>query len=426
MKKVLISFLILTGFIFGLSGISQAKWWIFGKNADGIRINYLYMNKISFDNSVDPSITMFKGNLIDGNIFIKGKAIVSSGKIGAVQVTLDNKETWNKASLSQNGSFEFIFTPEINKTYKIFIKILDTTGKSNDVDATYKSVKVTDIDVSDLVRKSLDQLFEAYQEQNPSRFMQYVSPYFEPDENILDTAIRKDFNTFDHIQIQYVINTVVTGSQNRIYVSLNYNRSVVATKSGELLSDNSATEFVFAMDQNTPKLARIKNPLLFGLSDASNLATGAINSGTNDRILLVNEYGDVQQKPFRDAIDIIESGNSFSESGNSFSGDSGTFTVVAGINLVAGYPFEYNGVTPSELNVPAGSYSKFLGTANIDGVTSVTVLPTDTDPFGIFPAASQNSVAVRFPDGKYMLLQHTAGSLIGATVKYRLSGSSTF
>jgi len=213
MKKSSVIFFLLMIFIFGITGAGQAKWWIFGKSAEGIRINYLYMNKISFDNSVDPSITLFKDNLIDGNLIIKGKASVSKGRIGAVQITFDNKETWGKAKLSKNGSFQFVFTPEIDQEYKIFIKIIDTTGKTNDVAATYKELKITDTDVSGLVRKTLEKLFEAYQEQDPIRFMQYVNPNFETDETLLDTAIRKDFNTFDHIQIQYIINTIVAGRQ---------------------------------------------------------------------------------------------------------------------------------------------------------------------------------------------------------------------
>ena len=426
MKKQLILTVLLMGFMFGLTGVSQAKWWIFGKNTKGVRIHYLYLNKISFDNSVDPSITMFKGNLINGNLIIKGKASTSKGSIGSVQVTLDDKETWNKAKLSQNGSFEFVFTPQIDKVYKIFIKIMDTTGKTNDVAATYKELKIIDTDISGLVRKTLQKLSDAYQEQDPARFMRYVSPDFESDEVLLDTAIRKDFNTFDYIQIKYFINTIAAGNQGRIFVSINYNRSVVSAKSGEMLSDHGLTEFVFAMVNDIPKLVRIKNPLLFGLSDASSVATGTINSGTNNPILLVDEYGNALQKPFRDAIEIINNGNSFSSSSSSSSTvTTGTITVANGINLIEGYPFEYTGLAPNELAAPAASYVKSLGTTDIDTVTSVTVLATDNDFIVIDPNASQNSYAIKFSDGKYMLIQHTNGDQLGSTLKYRFQSNGT-
>ena len=436
MKKFSISAFIFMIFILGFTGTGQAKWWIFGKSAEGIRINYLYINQISFDNSVDPDISLFKSGLIDGNIVIKGRASVSRGSIGAVQVTIDNKETWRKAKLARNGSFEFAFTPRTDEVYKIYIKIMDTTGRTNDVNATYKRVKVVDQDISGLVRKTLKKLFDSYQEQDISRFMRYVSSRFEPDETLLDTAVRKDFNAFDYIQIQYVINTIALGGRGRVYVSINYNRSVVSAKTGTTLSDHGLTEFVFTLENAVPKLARIKNPLLFGLSDASNVATGSVNSGTNNPILLVDTYGNVLEKPFSDAISIIENDNTFPEESDSGSGTStssatvisGTITVVNGINIIQGYPFHYSGLTPNELGAPVGSYVKSLGTTDIDTVTSVTVLPTDADFIMIAPAASGNSYAIKFTDGKYMLIQHTAGTQVGSTIKYRLqtNGTSNF
>jgi hypothetical protein len=433
MKKISISGLILIILILGFASTGQAKWWIFGKSAEGIRINYLYMNRISFDNSIDPDITLFRSGLIDGNIVIKGRASVSKGSIGAVQITTDNKETWHRAKLARNGSFEFAFMPRTDEIYKIYIKIMDTTGRTNDVDATYKKVKVVDQDISGLVRKTLQKLFESYQEQDISRFMRYVSPRFEPDETLLDTAVRKDFNAFDYIQIQYVINTIAMGGKGRAYVSINYNRSVVSARTGTALSDHGLTEFVFTMENAVPKLARVKNPLLFGLSDASNIATGSVNSGSNNPILLVDTNGNVLEKPFSDAITIIENDNTFpEESSNSSSTSStvvsGTITVVNGINIIQGYPFHYTAFAPNELGAPAGSNVKYLGTTDIDTVTSVTVSPADADFITIYPDASGHSYAVKFTDNKYMLIQHTAGAQIGSTIKYRLQtdGTSNF
>ncbi len=413
--------------IWTLPGSSHAKWWIFGKSSEGIHIQYLYINSISFDQSADTGMTLFQNQLRDGNIVIKGRASASNGRIGSVQVSVDNKETWSRARVAQNGSFEFLFQPELEKPYDLFVKIMDTTGKTNDVDATHKTVTVTDQDILPMVRASLDALFSSYQAQNPEQFMQYVHPAFETDESLLDTAIRKDFNSFDYIQIQYVVNTIGAGSQGRIFVSINYNRSVVATKTGETLSDFGLTEFVFAMDQAVPKLVRIKNPLLFGLSEAPNLATGTINSGTAGPILLVDEFGNVQKQSFRDAINTIDSGNTFS-SGPVEGVRTGTITVVSGANLIEGYSFSYDALMPTELGAPAGSNVKDLFGADIDTQSSVTVTGADNDFINIFPAASGNSYAIRFSDGTYMLLQHTAGAGVGATVKYRYqpNGTSSF
>ncbi len=46
---------------------------------------------------------------------IKGKATVKTGTIASVRVTLNNKETWQDATLSEDGAFEFRFRPELKQ-----------------------------------------------------------------------------------------------------------------------------------------------------------------------------------------------------------------------------------------------------------------------------------------------------------------------
>lgn len=439
MKKTLLSICIITLLLLGITHTGEAKWWIFGKNSSGIQINYMYVNKISFDNSVDPSITLFKSNLIDGNLVIKGKASVSNGKIGVVQVSFDNKESWSKAKLSQNGSFEFAFTPEINKPYNIFVKILDTTGKTNDIEATYKKLTVSDQDISALVRAALQTLIEAYQEQDPDKFMKGVSPNFESDMILLETAIRKDFNTFDYIQLQYIINTIATGSQGRIFVSINYNRSIVSTNSGELLTDYGLTEFMFTMVNGIPKLKRIKNPLLFGLSDASNVATGTVNSGTNNPILLVDEYGSVLKKPFKDAINIIDGGNSFStiEEGsfsllNTGGGSSRGFFFANGTTALGSGDFEIEG-NISFLGAGVSFYE--IDTCpSINDVTSVNRTGYSTNTALFDPSADAGKCfAFKLADNTYAVLKQVSYTDLGGGMsntsfqyRYQPDGSTDF
>jgi len=304
MKKfsiILISILFLLGF----TAPSMAGWWIFGQGTDEIITNFIYINQNSFEES-GQKMTLFKETLKDGTARISGKASVRNAKIGAVMVSLDNKATWEKANLSDNGYFEFNFRPEIGQEYHVYIKILDTLGKTNDVDSTYKIITLSNENIYDKVIASLTSLVQAYQNEDPAAFMKYVSNNFAGDYAILDFAIRKDFNAFDYIELRPFINNISRDGAGRVYVAIQYIRKVVATKSGRVYADQGLTEFVFENNAGVFKVFSMKNPLLFGLSDAGEVATGTILNTNNNPIVLVDQYGNVDAQDFRTAIQTIE------------------------------------------------------------------------------------------------------------------------
>lgn len=272
------------------ANIANAKWWIFGKSKDEVSIKYMTINSISAEESAR-KMTLFKETLKDGKVLIKGKAYAGKGAtVGSVRYSLDGKNTWQEAKFSENGDFEFSFTPEKGKTYKMYIEITNTAGKTNNIEDTYKELELSEENISAKIKEILDEMFKAYSDENLTKFMSYVSPDFAGDRDFLELAVKKDFNSLNNIRITYSINNIASGPKG-IAVSLTYNRSFLSNKSGSITTDNGITEMVFKLSENKPVLYSMKKPLLFGLSDADNVATG-ITAGQSEGIV-IDEGGSV-------------------------------------------------------------------------------------------------------------------------------------
>ena len=287
-----------------LPATGHAKWWIFGQSENEISTRYLYLNGISYDELGD-KVTVYRETLEQGQLVLRGKAATTSSVVGSVQVSTNGKESWEKARKTADGSFEYAFRPETGKQYVMFVKIIDTTGKTNDVEATRKEVIVSDRNIAALIRQALDELVAAYRAEDPARFMALISSDFAADPTVLDRAVRRDFTNFDQIDLRYTLNNV-TAAQGKIFAAFTFSRKLTATRTGRTLSDTGSSEFVFTLGEKGPLVFSMKNPLIFGLSDASNVATGTVNTGTNEPIIVVTSSGDVITQPFAEAIETID------------------------------------------------------------------------------------------------------------------------
>lgn len=273
-----------------MSSFADAKWWIFGKIKDEVSIKYMTLNSISADESAK-KLTVFKETLKDGKIIIKGKVYAGKGaSVGSVRISIDGKSTWQDAKFTESGNFEFSFEPEKGKTYKLYVEITNTAGKTNNIDETYKEIVISEENITSKIKEVLDDMFKAYSEENLSKFMSYVSDDFAGDKDFLELAVKKDFNSLNNIKMYYSINSIASGLKG-VAVSITYNRSFLSSKSGQITSDNGITEMVFKLNENKPLLYSMKKPLLFGLSDADNVATGQ-TPGQNEGVI-INDNGDV-------------------------------------------------------------------------------------------------------------------------------------
>ena len=270
-------------------------------------------------------------------IHIRGKARVKTGQIGSVRITTDDKETWQDANLSRDGAFSYDFKAEQGTSYVLYIEIMDTRGKTNDVDATRKEVTLSDRNMRALIQEVLDAMVATYSDEDARRFMAFVSEDFTGDEATLDRALRKDFSAFDNIHLRFVMGTLASNDKGMISVSLNFNRQLISSKSGESLSDKGTTEFVFKLDEKGPKVYTMKNPLIFGLSEASEVATGTVMQTSNDPIIVVDDRGNAGKKPFDEALRII--GGEEEDDADIESGTGIILSIPAGGHPPAGFNF---------------------------------------------------------------------------------------
>jgi len=280
MKKLLI----IAAAILISAGTADAKWWIFGKSKAEVGLKYLHINKISADET-GPKIKLFREMLgPDGLVKISGRT--AGGQTGSVRITLDDKATWTDVKFSENGAFEHSFKPEPGKTYVLLIEVTDTAGKTNKPEETRKELTLSDENVQAKVKEALAALFEAYNKEDLQKFMAGVGENFSGDKAILERAVKRDFDALSSINLRYTLNNVAAGSQGRVFVSVTFNRMVIVNKSGTSSSDSGSTEFVFDSKEGKLSLFSMKQPLMFGLSDAENVATGEVLGNTASNLTL--------------------------------------------------------------------------------------------------------------------------------------------
>jgi len=274
MKKTILTLIFLSMMLVSIP--ADAKWWIFGKGKqEGVSISYMYLNKTPYQD-MNGKAVIYQDSLQQGRIVINGKAKSSNGSIGSVMVSLDNKETWDNASLAKDGTFEYAFAPEKGKEYNFFLKAIDTTGKNNDIEDTAIRITLSEERLQDKVSPFLTALFKAYQDEDKKAFMDLVSENFTNGREILESAISNDFRALDQIKFTWFINSMAQGQNGLIFVTLRYERKVTAAATGNPLQDKGYTEIYLTNENGGLKLHGMKSPLLFGLSEADQISAGNI------------------------------------------------------------------------------------------------------------------------------------------------------
>ncbi|MBN2655006.1 MAG: hypothetical protein JXR79_07865 [Nitrospirae bacterium] len=428
--------------IIALATSADAKWWIFGQSNDEVSASYIYLNKTNYEES-GSKVTLYKDALQDGMILVNGKASVRKGKVGSIRITTNNKETWQDAKLSENGAFEFRFRPESGKTYVMFIEIMDTSGKTNDIEATRKEVTISDQNIAALVRDVLDKMVAAYSSEDAGRFMSFVSEDFAGDSGSLDRAIRRDFSAFDNIMLRYTINNVSSGANGMVYVSINYNRSVTSSKDARVYTDRGMTELVFKLGSN--QIFSMKSPLIFGLSDAANIATGSVVALANENVLKVDNNLNVSLVPLNEALEEDSASATVESSSNILLSTTGHppagFVFVDGEAISGPGDISITGynATPPQAGygfLGAGVTISNLGTVGINNVTEApsSGYSAETNPpgGGAIYLGEGNTYAFKLADGKYGLLEvisavpNGVGVTMRINYKYQTNGTRRF
>ncbi|WP_415033266.1 hypothetical protein [Azonexus sp.] len=268
---------------------AQAQWWSFGSNSNRPVISELLFNSVSALR-VERQLYMSPEDLQQNKITVRGRTEVGQGKVGRVEASLDNGVTWTAVPFSEQGLFAFEFTPEIGRAYPFRIRSLSTTGQvSEEADNAFEFKLVKD-DSRQLARETFEKLLQRYMARDRAGFMQLVSNRFAGDAVALDSALSNDFRFFDSIRIEPVIRQMAA-SNNRWIIHFNFTRQVRSTKTGQMLKDQAQSAVTLVRDGESYKLVELAAPLIFGVSDPSNVATYVAEGSAGRSVLTVDDAG---------------------------------------------------------------------------------------------------------------------------------------
>ncbi len=296
-----------------------------------------------------------------------------------------------------------------------------------------------------LVRNALSDVAAAYQQKSLRDFMQNVSPDFLGDDYLLDRALRRDFLNFDYISLRFNVNSIQTDARGRAQVYVRYNRTVRAQKDGVTYSDHGVTQFTFHLKDGKVKLYDVKYPVIFGVSEASMLATGEVRTAENVNILAVSRRGEVSVLPYNDARNLSDQSAVKRGTGIRLQFSNAPL-IVQGWSFADNrrtYPNAYHTVegdftfTTQWINLAPGTSFRLLGAADVADVTEVpdpSIHPYDTSddlpaPPDVLPTGVGNVYALKLSSGKYAVIKIVSYTHLSEFVfdyKYQPSGSRRF
>ena len=382
-------------------------------------------------------VILYRDLLPGGVIAVQGRFVSNSpgSAVQQVEVSIDGRATWQKTPLLENGTFRFEFRPESDETYLIFVRAQNSGQTLNDVNDSRRQVFLSGRSVQDEVRDTLRTMIDAYRNKNFQQFMRHVDPSFLGDDYQLAWALRRDFAYLSNVELDFLIANMSVGRRGQVSVAFSYNRSVIASRDGKVYTDRGLSEMTFRPSTEGMRLYSMKQPLLFGLTYAGAVSSGALISGQNQSILVLNRYGNAALLPIDAAIRANDSGSVVN----------GTVTLGGSVpNLSAFYISSQtktsgNSVTsfdgeimadcsPLMIRIKPGMRYEEL-TQDIDQVMTITE-PSNTGSLW-FLASEGKTYSLKLPNGKYALIKPynlSCSTTARATVKYRYqpSGAKIF
>lgn len=420
-----------------LTQTASAQWWRFGADAGQPVFSDLLFNNVSALR-VDRSLQFSPEDLDQRKISVRGRAEVGQGKIGRIEASLDDGVTWTAIPVGERGLFAFEFMPEIERPYRFKIRALSTTGQSSDEAEHAFEFKVVKEDNRALAQAAFKQLLERYMARDRSGFMSLVSREFLGNETALDSAIGNDFRFFDSIRIDPTIQRMAA-SDNRWTIYFNFRRQVRSVRTGQVLTDQAQTSVTLIRDGDGYKLQELAAPLIFGVSDPSNVATYVTSESVGKDILVVDDKGntsigkqgqDVTPSTEGDSTLPVKTGqlNVTGHPPAGFNFTTGTQTPVVG-DFVATGGDDVNGLWSS---LGTGVTIIDLGSVGIDSISSVPELGYSPSIPGGYLRPGR-TYAFRLANGRYALLEITSITQTGPyyllaelNFKYQPDGSRNF
>ncbi|MDD3012531.1 MAG: hypothetical protein PHC34_02370 [Candidatus Gastranaerophilales bacterium] len=113
------------------------------------------------------------------------------------------------------------------------------------------------------VKDTLDRMISAYESRNTISFMKYVSDDYTHDEDVLETGIRNSFYRYSFIRINYVINNVISDSNGKYSVSINFTKQLEDRTKGKITSKSGTSELILKIENDSLKLYSMRRQHLF-------------------------------------------------------------------------------------------------------------------------------------------------------------------
>jgi len=417
---------ILALLLLAIAQSATAQWWRFGSDSGQPVFSDLLFNNVSALR-VDRSLQFSQEDLDQRKIAVRGRAEVGQGKIGRVEASLDDGANWTAIPVGERGLFAFEFVPEIERAYRFKIRALSTTGQSSDEAEHAFEFKVVKEDNRALAKAAFQQLLDRYMARDRSGFMGLVSREFLGNETALDSAIGNDFRFFDSIRIEPTIQRMAA-SDNRWTIYFNFRRQVRSVRSGQMLTDQAMTSVTLIRDGDGYKLQELAAPLIFGVSDPSNVATYVTGEAVGRPVLTVNEKtGEVSTQT---------QGQTTDSTGSSGRVDSGNVE----LNMGQGYSFrtgsKVDNVQPGGDFAFGGFFEMFLGNeveaAAVLGSFSLSQPPA-INPSALTPGLefvhlqAGQVIGMKLVSGKYALVRLASqNGQVSRRFEYLLSDTPNF
>lgn len=269
---------------------AQAAWWEFGRSAGEPYFSMLRFNNVDAEQR-DDMLVLTRDDLIAGSVVVRGRAEVGRGEVGLVEISLDSGKTWSGATLGERGMFTYEFAPQLDREYPFRIRAISTTGVATGPEEHDFKLLVSSADGAREARAAFMKLLDAYQREDRASFMRGVSENFEGNLGALEDGLAKDFRYLDDIRIQATVSRI--NRQERTYeIYFTYNRQVRPVKSVKLLTDSAASIVGFRLESGGMKLVRMSAPLIFGVSEAEDVATSVTGQSVGQQVLTIAPSGD--------------------------------------------------------------------------------------------------------------------------------------
>ncbi len=288
-----------------------------------------------------------------------------------------------------------------------------------------------------MVKDTLATMERTYEQKNLRAFMDLVSPDFAGDDFLMYRAVRRDFRFFDDIRLSLYVDSFSVDTKGRAQVTVKYTRSVIANRDGRTYRDTGLTQLTFHVDEGRAKLYDMKFPMVFGLSEGLQMATGVVRTAETSTVLVLDRRGNVYVLPFKEAMDIASGASvmrgmvylatsagsiqSFSLADNAkitamtLQGDFG-WDLLAYLTLKPGTKW---------LDMPPGSFDSTTEAPDPAATAYATT--------GLFaPAAAGQVYVLQLANNKFAMIEIVSVSLPGPTVsgtvryKYQPNGSRFF